>query len=442
MYEMAKKGREAMKNRAKQLAGEKNMKVDSSDWTPAEPLKADVKTGMRPVSPRAFKRGGKVCGGAAEKRADRKARGGSTPSDKASYEPAMSKGNQENARAAYEEGRTPKKNGGPATDLKAAYAAGEARAAKMGKDASAEEARKQVEALQNPKRLQEMGRKSGGKAEYSIVDRYINRDLKKANELREGEKHVGGMKKGGRTGKDGGGGVLGTIKSAIKRFAGPSQAEKLQENLKDVGKGQPTDYSTGDRNAIAEKANEAARKSGGRTKKMDGDALRNRSLNTPAGQVIPGSDFKKGGKVKHAKPEPTKSIDKGGKRAKLIAAMPNMKEGGRAERKAGGRTKGKTNINIVIQAGQKPAAPDMGMAPPPPMPGGIPMPAPGQQAAAPMPMPVPGPAMPPMGGGVPMPRKTGGRVAKSYKDMTAGAASGMGRLQKTAIERSQRVRGA
>lgn len=392
MYEMAKKGREAMKNRAKQLAGEKNMKVDSSDWTPAEPLKADVKTGMRPVSPRAFKRGGKVCDGAAEKRADRKARGGSTPSDKASYEPAMSKGNQENARAAYEEGRTPKKN--------------------------------------------------GGKAEYPIVDRYINRDLKKANELREGEKHVGGMKKGGRTGKDGGGGVLGTIKSAIKRFAGPSQAEKLQENLKDVGKGQPTDYSTGDRNAMAEKANEAARKSGGRTKKMDGGALRNRSLNTPAGQVIPGSDFKKGGKVKHAKPEPTKSIDKGGKRAKLIAAMPNMKEGGRAERKAGGRTKGKTNINIVIQAGQKPAAPDMGMAPPPPMPGGIPMPAPGPQAAAPMPMPVPGPAMPPMGGGMPMPRKTGGRVAKSYKDMTAGAASGMGRLQKTAIERSQRVRGA
>ena len=61
-------------------------------------------------------------------------------------------------------------------------------------------------------------------------------------------------------------------------------------------------------------------------------------------------------------------------------------------------------------------------------------------AAAPMPM-------PPMGGGMPMPppqmpppgpmmgRKAGGRVYRTYKDMDAGAGSGLGRLEKTEIER-------
>ena len=78
MSDMAKKARDAMKGKARKLAGEKDQKVDSSDWSPAEPLNAEVKTGMRPISRRAYKSGGKVEGASAPKnlgRAQRKAGG-------------------------------------------------------------------------------------------------------------------------------------------------------------------------------------------------------------------------------------------------------------------------------------------------------------------------------------------------------------------------------
>ncbi len=115
----AKSLREAMKEKAKRLSGATSEKVDASTFTPAEPLNADVKTGARPVSRRAFKVGGKVQG----------------------------------AEAMSHAGRTP--------------------------------------------------RKSGGKAEYANA--LVNRNVKDANEEREGKKHVGGFKKGGRTGKMDGG---------------------------------------------------------------------------------------------------------------------------------------------------------------------------------------------------------------------------------------------
>jgi len=51
-------------------------KVDASTWTPDEKLDADVKTGMRPISRRAFKTGGKVDGEAAKTNLSRAPRGG------------------------------------------------------------------------------------------------------------------------------------------------------------------------------------------------------------------------------------------------------------------------------------------------------------------------------------------------------------------------------
>lgn len=143
MYQTAKKAREAMKSKAKRLASDRPLqKVDSSTFTPPEMLKADVKTGLRPVSRRAYKSGGKVDGSCGPMRADRKQR------------------------------------------------------------------------------------KSGGKTEaVAYANAKVNRNVKDANEDREGEKHVGGLKRGGRAKKyDGGplGGANRMMAAASQRAGVPN----------------------------------------------------------------------------------------------------------------------------------------------------------------------------------------------------------------------------
>lgn len=147
--EYRKQAREGMKSKISRLTGGGDaVGVDASDWKPSEPLNADVKTGMRPISRRQYKRGGKVEvkaeGKAANKRADR----------------AM--------------------------------------------------------------------RKDGGKA---IADAIANRDMKEANQEREGKKHIGGMKAGGRAKRDLGGGIPGTVSEIIPVGTGvKSMARQLATN--------------------------------------------------------------------------------------------------------------------------------------------------------------------------------------------------------------------
>jgi hypothetical protein len=431
MSSMAKTAREAMKAKAQRLGSSRPLeKVDSSTFVPPELLNADVKTGLRPVSRRAFKKGGKVMGDCNAPRGDRKPR------------------------------------------------------------------------------------KSGGKA--ITADSLINRNVKEANEGRDGIKHIGGMKKGGaakRKGRDEGGKVD-EIGEYIKKDDTPYPKPAPK---------QPSDNTPDVTPAQAERMRKYGTpikpptyKKGGKVKKADGGPMSGaqemmsraqRTAGVPASTLdsVPASSkfshsmgLKKGGKVHEDVAEDKALIKKmvkpsartgkaiggimgemfspalmlanavrgkkeGGRTGRATGGqvfsgpsypgkIPGVVPGGRTARATGGKTKGKgkTNINIVIAAGKTPGA-DAGVLPPgamPKPPGGIPIPLGPQggppQGAAPMPLPVPMPMPAPAGGpagGPPMARKAGGRISKvasSYKDMEAGSAGGEGRLQKTDIAKKHK----
>jgi len=209
MYQTAKKAREAMKSKAKRLASDRPLqKVDSSTFTPPEMLKADVKTGLRPVSRRAYKSGGKVDGSCGPMRADRKQR------------------------------------------------------------------------------------KSGGKTEaVAYANAKVNRNVKDANEDREGEKHVGGLKRGGAAYARGGSTYADpSDKPRLRLVKTISDGPKSAKIYKDLdfnehrvkffkdGKhiGESADYHASDRDDAIDTAKYSLSKEmyrGGRAKKYDGGPL-------------------------------------------------------------------------------------------------------------------------------------------------------------------------
>ena len=354
----AKTLREKMKAKARNLAKPgnyvKDQEVSSADWSPAEPLEADVKTGMRPISRRAYKKGGKVAmmeGSSGSKRSDRPAR------------------------------------------------------------------------------------KSGGKVSSEIGVGMANKNMKEANEDREGKKHVGGLKHGGKAKRANGGSVpsaaetedtkarLGSMKikpvrgaaqhykkggkaeggSILKRMTGAkSEAEKQAESMRDVGKSGTANYTQEDKGAL------------------------NRALRGDDSLPEPAEAAERSGKYQNYK--------KGGRTARATGGaldIGSMKKGHKKNSKGG-----KTDINIIIATGGKPHMGEQPMGAAPKLPAvGVPMPpAAGGAPMPPMP-PMPAAAAPPPAG-LPMGRKAGGRISKvasTYKDMEAGSGSGEGRLQKTDI---------
>ena len=442
MYEMAKKAREAMRGKAKRLAGEKDQKVDSSDFTPAAPLNADVKTGMRPISKQGFKRGGKIAGEKMETHAGRKPR---KSGGRAITADSLINRDQKEANEGREGkkhiggmkkgGRAEKAMGGSPTDgLKnsinpAAY----------------------IKNVLGPT----MGMKKGGKAKKAgggMMDRVKNPNPSPdyspktdpsykppANEgpSKEEKDKLTEMtrKAGGRTARKAGGNVNYGPAENVGGKPGVSTKEQIAiekhgQNLSKPTRGKSKNYADGGMAPYGSTAPVAAMcpdpKSIVQKNAMD------------FGVGAPGSPYKKGGMAKHEDVAEDKALIK--KMVKPEART--AKFGGGAlggKPKKGG--KGKTNINIVINPGKPDDQINSGMPPMPPgLPprpaGGIPVPMglPPAGAAAPMPMPMPAPA--PMGGGMPpIARKAGGKVYKSYKDLDAGAGSGLGRLEKTEIQK-------
>lgn len=196
-------------------------------------------------------------------------------------------------------------------------------------------------------------RANGGKT--LTADSFLNRDVKEANKERGGITHVGGMKRGGRAGKLAGGPLM-------QATGSPSMPPTVM-GRKEGGSVHASDC-------------ECSRCGGGRVGRKEGGSI---SKNPVYGGTRP------------------------------VA--------GRLARKGGGRTKGKTNVNIIITqpGGMAGAPPPMAVPPPPGGPVGL------HQGAPP-----PAPMGPPAGP-APMMRKSGGRT--NYP-IDAGAGSGLGRLEK------------
>lgn len=280
MSAMAEKARSKAKDKVERLTRSSTGKTDASGWR--EPLgeNAEVQTGMRPISRRQFKRGGKVHG----------------------------------EKAPLHAGRKPRAKGGALT-----------------------------------------------------ADSLINRDVKAANQERDGTKHIGGMKKGGRAHKFVGGPMMG-------RPGMPASAPMA-------------------------------------------------SAGRPNPSIRPGMRaFAKGGKVGHPRDCKCCGGSAGYKAGGSVTdgtLEGTRPKGDRLARKAGGRAKkGAMNVNIIIAPGGG-AKPPMGMpVPPPGGPVGL------HQGAPPPPMPPPG-AAPPMGP-PPQMRKRGGRTYP----IDTGAGGGLARLEK------------
>jgi hypothetical protein len=334
----------AMNAKINRLTDEKYVKTDASDWAPTEMLDADVKTGMRPISRRAYKKGGRV---------DTKADG---------------------AKAMPRADRPARKDGGVA-----------------------------------------------------IADAIVNRDLKAANEQREGKKHIGALKRGGRAGK-GGGGFMDGVKDAATVVSPAMAVGRLISGKKGGGKVE---------------------------KEPDGDEGSHRDVGEALGHAMAAYHRSQS---RHARAS-------GGRIAKSFGGGFGEDMGmGKKERP---RSKGGPVINITINSAPKPGMPPVLGAPPMPPPdlGGVapvigaPPPGGGLGAAG---GPPPGAGMaPPMPQGMgpmpgqPKPFRDGGRIdagaggaqgrlekidwygagtrpGKATGGMTAGAGTGEGRLEKIA----------
>lgn len=483
MSDMSKAARAAMKAKASRMGGkgDPKAKVDASSWTPPEMMNTGMKVGMRPLTRRAFRKGGKViekcAGGPTDKRADRKQR----KSGGRSLVTDLINRNDKKANLAREGGD--------------AHVGGYKRGGDVDQDKKLiKKALRQHDKNMHGGKMEDIKLKKGGR-----IGKEGGGLLEALSPVMLAKKLIEGKKNGGRTKKQVGGG---TDKKAIPGDAptrgpdGGSQAtgepyRNIDELMKAKGIGKKsgggTYYGgtrpTGGRmpKAAGGKSDaddywtyKAASKTPELAEAIEAKAIHPKTTDAEWQKLSPGmrreilrSAQRKGRKddddraemtrqqTSKTFPNVTKTTSEGDPDwdAMGIKGTGQKAKGGRAGRAYGGRTKrkgsGKTNIVISINAGK----PDDQQAMMPKMPTPSPMPVPpiappgmGAGAPPPMPMPMPPPGGPPPGlggppGMPPMPRKRGGRAYRSYKDMDAGALGGMGRLEKTEIEHGKRSSG-
>lgn len=242
-------------------------------------------------------------------------------------------------------------------------------------------------------------RASGGLTANSL----INRDVKSANAERDGEKHIGGMKKGGRAHKMVGGPMMGRphpgMPASSPMIAGRPVAP-MQRGVRPYAKG-------------GKCAGGATYAEGGRIKS---EFAANKAMASTPAKGSAGTDYfahiaRSGTGTK----TPNLPLPKKAGGAVQDGTRP---AGDRIARASGGRSKKGMNVNIVIApqgGGARPPMPPIGAAP---SPAGIP---------------APPPQMPPPGAGAPMgpppvmPRKNGGRT--NYP-IDTGSGGGLARLEK------------
>lgn len=377
MSEASKNARRANIAKAKRLtSGSGPGKVDASSWTPPAPMKADKKTGMRPVSPRTYKHGGKVQGDRGPKRSDKAPRG-------------------------------------------------------------------------------------------NVADEISTRDTKQANRDKFGSPHIGGMKKGGKAcngGRMADGGRTGRASQAVlkaaKKYgddssqvvdarkvfndAADSKAASRRMSLDGAASKSAMDKGAYRPDTEKKRGGSVAggeRPEGGRIPRKDGGSTYGSMDDKPRLRLVKThTDGNKTAKV-------YKDADWGEYRVKHYVdgahqakadyhtddasdATDTAKAFLRAQRASGGRTKGKTNINIIVN----PNKPDQNTMPPsgPVRPPVMPPPPPPAPPMAPPPG-APPPNMPPpsmmagAGGPPPPMRARGGRLGMNK---IGGAGGGLGRLEK------------
>lgn len=297
------------------------------------------------------------------------------------------------------------------------------------------------------------------------ADSLINRDVKKANEEREGPKHVGGMKRGGRAHKEMGGLALPSWADSVSRKSGGRTGKFAGGPM--MGRpelpGRSMSGAPGVATPIAarppmmrpgmprpELQRGMLRKSGGRAMHSAGCVCA-KCAGGAVGKARGGelkNEFGANQALAAQRPTPMNArVGNSGKmqnEQSMNAALERMAKaprttrkaggsvtdgslegtrpaGGRLARKGGGRAKKGMNVNIIIApSSTHPPLPAPGVAPPPGGPVGL------HQAPPPPPAMAPPGAAPPMGPAMGMPRKSGGRAYP----IESGAGGGLGRLEK------------